>query len=268
MNTVFPSTQTMQIFFNPTLGEIRTTQINDTPYFVGRDVATALGYSKPENALSQHVDADDTLKQGIIDKMGREQETTLINESGLYALVFGSKLPSAKEFKRWITSEVLPAIRKHGMYATSELLNNPDLLIKIATELKNERAEKERIARVNESLNATIQRQAPRVLFARAVETSQRSILIGELAKILKQNGINIGQNRLFTTLRNMGYLCRRGEYYNTPSQQAMELGLFEIKKTSITKPDGSNFVTTTTKVTGKGQVYFVNKFLKQTQNA
>lgn len=264
MNTVFPS---MQIFLNPTLGEIRTTQINNTPYFVGRDVATVLGYSKPENALSQHVDPDDTLKQGIIDKLGREQETTLINESGLYALVFGSKLPSAKEFKKWVTSEVLPAIRNHGMYATSELLDNPDLLIKIATELKNERAERERISKVNESLNATIQHQAPRVLFARAVETSQRSILIGELAKILKQNGIEIGQNRLFTELRNTGYLCRKGDYYNTPTQQAMELGLFEIKKTSITKPDGTTLVTTTTKVTGKGQIYFVNKFLKSKQH-
>lgn len=184
----------------------------------------------------------------------------------------------AIEFARWLSpafaiwcNDRIKELGKYGLTATperlEELINNPDLLIKIATELKNERAERERISKVNESLNATIQHQAPRVLFARAVETSQRSILIGELAKILKQNGIEIGQNRLFTELRNTGYLCRKGDYYNTPTQQAMELGLFEIKKTSITKPDGTTLVTTTTKVTGKGQIYFVNKFLKRKQH-
>lgn len=253
---------TIQRFQSP-LGLIRAAEQNGTVLFVGRDVASALGYAKPENAISQHVDLDDTLKQGITDSLGRTQETTLITESGVYALIFGSKLPGAKEFKKWVTSEVLPSIRKHGMYAKEDLLNNPDLLLSVITELKKEREDKERISKVNESLNETIQKQAPRVLFARAIETSNQSILIGELAKILQQNGIQIGQNRLFERLRSTGYLCRKGDFYNTPTQKAMELGLFEIKKVTITKADGTTLVTSTTKVTGKGQIYFVNHFLK-----
>jgi anti-repressor protein len=184
-----------------------------------------------------------------------------INESGLFSLILRSNKPEAKQFRKWLTSEVLPSIRKHGGYLTpqkiEEALLNPDTLIQLATNLKEER--QKRI-----SAETAVQEQAPKVLFADAVSTSARSVLVSELAKVLKQNGVDMGQNRLFSWLREHGYLCSRGEYYNQPTQRAMELGLFEIKKTSIAKPDGSVLVSCTTKVTGKGQIYFVNKFIVQ----
>ena len=263
----------IQIFKNEKFGEVRVTEINGKTYFVGSDVARALGYEKPYNAIAQHVDTQDTLKQGICDTQLFRQEYILINESGMYSLIFGSKLDAAKEFKRWVTSEVLPSIRKHGAYITpaktEELLMNPDLIIQLATNLKEERqkrleteAEKERLRQQSQEQEKQLAQQAPKVLFADAVTASERSILIAELAKILNQNGVDIGQNRLFVWLREHGYLCSKGEYYNQPTQKAMDLQLFEIKKTSIVKPDGTTFVTCTTKVTGKGQIYFVNKFL------
>jgi len=164
-----------------------------------------------------------------------------------------------KSFRKWVTSEVLPSIRKHGAYMTNttleKALTSPDFLIQLATNLKEE--QQKRI-----EAEQKIRSDAPKVLFADAVSTSRRSCLIAELAKILQQNGIKIGQNRLFEWLRKNGYLCQKGQYYNQPSQKSMELGLFEIKQTTINKPDGSVLVSTTTKVTGKGQIYFVDKFL------
>jgi anti-repressor protein len=177
----------------------------------------------------------------------------------MYDVIIRSDSPVAKPFRKWVISEVLPTIRKHGMYATpatiDAIISDPEFGIKLLSSLKQERQKRLEAEDV-------IKTQAPKVLFADAVATSDRSILVSELAKILKQNGVEIGQNRLFTWLREHGYLCSKGEYYNQPSQKAMELGLFEIKKTSITKPDGCVFVTCTTKVTGKGQVYFVNRFM------
>lgn len=188
------------------------------------------------------------------------QETTIINESGLYSLVLSSKLPTAKKFKRWVTSEVIPSIRKHGAYMTPETLEaailNPDTMIKLCTALKDEQDKRR-------ALEVKMEEQKPKVLFAESVEVAKTSILIGELAKLLKQNGINIGQNRLFEWLRNNGYLIRRqGSDYNMPTQRAMEMGLFEIKETTITHSDGHIHVSKTPKVTGKGQVYFVNLFV------
>ena len=181
----------------------------------------------------------------------------LINESGLYSLVLSSKLPTAKKFKRWVTSEVLPSIRKHGAYMTPEKLEeallDPDTLIRLATDLKQER--EKRI-----EAQAKIETDKPKVLFADAVCASQSSILVGDLAKLLKQNGVNMGQNRLFAYLRDNGYLMKQGSSKNMPTQKSMELGLFEVKESSITNPDGSIRITKTTKVTGKGQVYFVNQ--------
>lgn len=237
---------------------VRTVTVNDTPYFVGKDVADILGYSKPRNAIALHVDEDDALKWGVMDELGRKQETTIINESGLYSLILSSRLPQAKEFKRWVTSEVLPTIRKNGMFATDELLDNPDFAIATLQRLKEEREAKK-------LLEAKIEADRPKVLFADAVSASKSSCLIGELAKILKQNGIDIGQNKLFQWLRSNGYLIsRRGESWNQPTQKSMQLGLFELKKTNINHADGHTTVNTTTKVTGKGQQYFINKFLNQ----
>lgn len=186
---------------------------------------------------------------------------TLINESGVYALVFGSKLESARQFKRWITSEVIPSIRKHGAYMTPDALDkaisDPDFGIRLLTALKDERAKRA-------ALEEKVEQDKPKVLFADAVSTAHTSILVGELAKILRQNGVEMGQNRLFKWLRDNGYLIRRdGTDFNMPTQKSMELGLFEIKETAITRGDGTVITTKTPKVTGKGQVYFCNAFMR-----
>lgn len=240
---------------------VRTVTIDNDPYFVGKDVADILGYSNSKDALGKHVDTDD--KQVIQRSQNAtfdipNRGLTIINESGLYSLILSSKLPQAKEFKRWVTSEVLPTIRKNGMFATDELLDNPDFAIATLQKLKEEREAKRQ-------LEAQIEADKPKVIFADAVSASKSSILIGELAKLLKQNGIDIGQNKLFQWLRLNGYLIsRKGESWNQPTQRSMELGLFQLKKTNINHPDGHTTVNTTTKVTGKGQQYFVNKFLNQ----
>ena len=252
----------LQIFKNPEFGEIRTIEKDGEPWFVGKDVAAALGYERPTKAILDHVDDEDKDEVPIQDSIGRSQNTPIINESGLYSLVLSSKLPGAKQFKRWITSEVIPSIRKYGAYMTpdklEEVLLKPDTLIQLAQNLKAEQ-EKRRAQEVK------MEEQKPKVLFAESVEVAKTSILIGELAKLLKQNGINIGQNRLFEWLRNNGYLIRRqGSDYNMPTQRAMEMGLFEIKETTITHSDGHIHVSKTPKVTGKGQVYFVNLFLSR----
>lgn len=237
---------------------VRTVTVNDTPYFVGKDVADILGYSKPRNAIALHVDEDDALKWGVMDELGRKQETTIINESGLYSLILSSRLPQAKEFKRWVTSEVLPTIRKNGMFATDELLDNPDFAIATLQRLKEEREAKK-------LLEAKIEADRPKVLFAEAVSASHTSILVGELAKLLKQNGIDMGANRLFNWLRAHGYLIKRnGRDWNMPTQKSVEMGLIRVKETSITHADGHITVSKTPLVTGKGQQYFINKFLNQ----
>lgn len=246
----------LQIFKNEEFGEIRTVQLNNETYFVGKDVAEALGYSNTRDALATHVMEEDKNTVVISDGKRGNPNQTVINESGLYALIFGSKLESAKRFKHWVTSEVLPSIRKHGVYAVDELLENPDMAIKAFTALKEEREK-------NKLLRADNDRMKPKEIFADAVATSHTSILIGDLAKILKQNGVEIGQKRLFAWLRDNGYLIKRnGTDYNMPTQKAMERGLFEIKESTVNNPDGSVRINRTTKVTGKGQQYFINKFL------
>lgn len=249
----------LQIFNSPEFGAIRTIEKDGEPWFVGKDVAVVLGYGDTDQALRKHIDDEDKLTRRF-DGSGQNRQMTIINESGLYSLVLSSKLPTAKKFKRWVISEVIPSIRKHGAYMTpdklEEVLLKPDTLIQLAQNLKDEQ-EKRR------ALEVKVEAQRPKVLFAESVEAAKTSILIGELAKLLKQNGINIGQNRLFEWLRNNGYLIKRqGSDYNMPTQRAMELGLFEIKETTITHSDGRIHVSKTPKVTGKGQVYFVNLFL------
>ena len=245
----------LKIFENPEFGRIRTMEINGEPYFVGKDIALILGDAKPRNAIAAHVDEEDKKDAPIQGDLGGTQEMTVINESGLYSLILSSKLPKAKEFKRWVTSEVLPSIRKHGAYAVDELLNDPEFAIKTFTALKEER---ERSKRLSEQIEA----DKPKVIFADSVSAAKSSILIGDLAKILKQNGVNIGQNRLFEWFRQNGFLIKSGSSKNMPTQKAAEMGLFEVKVSTVNNPDGSIRETKTTKVTGKGQVYFVNKFL------
>lgn len=239
--------------FNFENHEVRSLLLNNEPWFVGKDVAEVLGYAKPLNAIAQHVDKDDSLKQGLTDSLGRQQKNILINESGLYSLILSSKLPSAKKFKRWVTSEVLPALRKTGQYQVKEL-SGSELMAKALIEAQNVLAAKDK----------QIEEMKPKALFADAVATSHTSILVGELAKILKQNGIDMGQKRLFAWLREKGYLIKRqGTDYNMPTQKAMELGLFEIKEGSYVNGSGVNITTKTPKITGKGQQYFINKFLQ-----
>ena len=250
----------LQIFNSKEFGDIRTVTIDNEPWFVGKDVAEALGYSNASKAVSTHVGEEDRILKVLeADSQNGnvvKTQTALINESGLYALIFGSKLESAKRFKHWVTSEVLPAIRKHGVYAVDELLSNPEMAIKAFTALKEEREK-------NKALEADNQRMKPKEIFADAVATSHTSILIGDLAKLLKQNGVETGQKRLFEWLRENSYLIKRkGADWNMPTQKAMSLGLFEVKESTVNNPDGSVRINKTTKVTGKGQQYFINKFL------
>ena len=243
----------IKVFSNAEFGKIRTLNRDGEPWFVGKDVATALGYSNASKALADHVAEEDKLNNESLSSLG-QRGGWLINESGLYSLILSSKLDSAKRFKRWVTAEVLPSIRKSGGYiAGQDEMSDTELLAKALLVAQ----------RQIERRNAQIAEMQPKALFADAVAASHTSILIGELAKILKQNGVDIGQNRLFDTLRQQGYLIRRnGTDYNSPRQRAMELGLFEVKESTVGNPDGSVRVTRTTKVTGKGQQYFINKFL------
>ena len=252
----------LQIFSNEEFGSIRTVTIDDEPWFVGKDVAAILGYAKPENAVASHIDTEDktsTLIQG--NGTNYKSKAIIINESGLYSLILSSKMPNAKRFKHWVTSEILPSIRKHGAYMTEQTLEqaltSPDFLIQLATKLKDEQEK-------NKALTEANNRMRPKEIFADAVMTSEHSILIGELAKLIAQNGYAIGQKRLFAWMREHGYLLKQGSSHNLPAQRYVEAGLFEIKESSISNPDGSVRLTRTTKVTGKGQVYFINKFLKE----
>lgn len=238
--------------FNFENHEVRSLLINSEPWFVGKDVAKILGYKDTSDALKKHVDGEDKLTRRFADS-GQSREMYIINESGLYSLVLSSKLPSAKKFKRWVTSEVLPALRKTGQYQVKEL-SGQELMAKALIEAQSVLAAKDK----------QIEEMKPKALFADAVATSHTSILVGELAKILKQNGIDMGQKRLFAWLREKGYLIKRqGTDYNMPTQKAMELGLFEIKEGSYVNGSGVNITTKTPKITGKGQQYFINKFLQ-----
>lgn len=252
------SMNNIQIFQNEQFGKVRIAMNeSDEPLFCLADVCSVIGIANARNVKSQ-LDLEDVRQMDTLTEGGKQQ-VTFITESGLYDVIIRSDSEKAKPFRKWVTSEVLPSIRKHGAYMTQETLEkaltSPDFLIQLATNLKEEK--QKRI-----EAEQKIQKDAPKVLFADAVSTSQRSCLVAELAKILQQNGVNIGQNRLFTWMRENGYLCQKGQYYNQPTQKAMELGLFELKQTSINKPDGSVLVKVTTKVTGKGQIYFVEKFL------
>lgn len=249
----------MKVFNHEQFGDLTILVLDNKEYFPATDVASKLGYSDPYKAVSQH-----TKEKGWVNHLvltnGGKQRKKFIDEGNLYRLITHSRLPQAEKFESWVFDEVLPSIRKHGAYMTPETIEkallNPDTLIQLATNLKEEQEKRKKA-------ESTIEEQKPKVLFANAVETSESSVLVGELAKILKQNGIEIGQNRLFKWLRENGYLIRKkGEAFNLPTQRSMDQGLFEIKKRTINNPDGSIRTTRTPKVTGKGQIYFVKKFL------
>ena len=242
----------LQVFNHPQFGTVRAVEIQGEPWLVGKDVAESLGYTATEKAIRTHVDGDD---KGVteMDTPGGKQKVVIINESGLYSLVFGSKLPEAKKFKQWVTSEVLPSIRRDGGYMhTSPDMTDEEIMARAV--LLGQKKIEEQAKRIQE--------MRPKEIFADRVSASESSILVGDLAKLLKQNGVDMGQKRLFRWLRDKGYLIKYGISYNLPTQRSMELGLFEIKETTITHADGHISISKTVKVTGKGQVYFVNKFL------
>lgn len=250
----------MQVF-NSSGWTVRTVDVNGEPYFVGKDIAEALGYKDTDDALRKHVDEEDKLTRRFTGS-GQSRLMTAINESGMYSLVLSSKLPSAKKFKRWITNEVLPSIRKHGAYMTPQAVekavSDPDFIIGLLTELKSEQAKSSELLADNQVMK-------PKAFFADAVSVSNTTILINDLAKLIRQNGYQIGGKRLFNWMRNNGYLVKRhGADYNSPTQMAMELGLFSIKETVISHSDGHTSISKTPKVTGKGQTYFINKMLSE----
>lgn len=228
---------------------------NGEPWFVARNVTDVLGLDR---TAIRRIDEEEKDVHST-HTLGGNQGVSIISEAGLYELIFASKKAEAKQFKRWVTKEVIPSIRKHGAYMTPETiekaLTDPDTIIRLATTLKEEQSKRM-------AAEALVQKQQPKVLFAEAVETSDTSILIGQLAKLITQNGFEIGQNRLFSWLRDNGYLGKRGSHYNEPTQYSVERGWFEIIERTVNEPNGSVRITRTTKVTGKGQIYFINKFL------
>ena len=247
----------LQIFKNEEFGKIRTVEKNDVVYFAGSDVAKALGYAIPHKAVQTHCKG--VLKWNIPTDSGN-QDVLFITEGDVYRLIMRSKLPSAERFESWVMDEVLPSIRKNGGYiAGQETMTDEELLAKALMVANNKIAERDRII---EHQKAKIEYDRPKTIFADAVATSNTSILVGDLAKIICQNGVQIGQKRLFAWLRENGYLMKSGSSYNMPIQRYVQQGLFEVKERSIQNPDGSVRITITPKVTGKGQLYFVNKFL------
>lgn len=251
----------IQIFNNTEFGEIRTAEIEGKPYFMATDIAKALGYTNPNKAINDHCRAITKCATPI---SGKIQEVNFIPEGDVYRLIARSKLPQAEKFEKWVFDEVLPSIRKTGGYiAGQEHMTDDELLANAILVAQRKIAERDKVIQAQ---NDTITELKPKAVFADAVSSSKTSILIGDMAKLLRQNGIEIGQKRLFDWLRNNGYLIKRkGSDWNMPTQRSVEMGLFEIKESTHLDGNGCNITTKTSKVTGKGQVYFINKFLKAT---
>lgn len=275
----------IQVFSNHLFGEVRVANENGKGFFAGSDVARALGYARPADAITAHCKGVVVLPTPTKNQHGTIvfQKMKFIPESDLYRLVMRSNLPQAEKFQDWVVEEVLPAIRETGGYipmkkdeSDAEVMAHALMVAQRTIEASKRRAEyeaaraealelqAEKMEKQIEFHDKRRKKELPRLTFAHAIETSKQSILVGELAKIICQNGVPIGQNRLFAYLRNKGYLMRTTESHNQPTQKSMNAGLFEVKKTVISKPDGTTLVTTTSKVTGKGQVYFINKLLKE----
>lgn len=267
----------IEIFSNDEFGSIRTLNINGEPWFVGKDVAEVLGYERPTKAVSDRVEDDDIDGIPIQDSIGRMQNTPIINESGLYSLILSSKLPTAKKFKRWVTNEVLPSIRKHGVYATEmtieKTLSDPDYIIQILSAFKKEKEDKEKLQIENSqqketivNLNKQIENDKPKIEFAQQIHNSKDTILVRELAKIISSNGVNIGERKLYSMLRDDGFLIsKQGLDYNSPTQKSMNLGLFKVVESAVKTNYGTTKINRTTRVTPKGQEYLLNYVLKNT---
>lgn len=263
----------LQVFQHPLFQQVRFSEIDGKPFAVGVDVARALEYSNPSKAIIDHCRG--ITKLGI-PSAGGYQETNMIPEGDIYRLIVKAADQSrnadikkkAEQFESWVFEEVLPTIRKHGAYMTNDTiektLTDPDYLIRLATTIKEERAEKERERQARMAAEAKILADRPKVLYAESMEVSNDSILVADLAKLLKQNGIDMGEGRLFRWLRENGYLIKAGSEYNMPTQRSMNLGIMEIKMGYRGSSDGVPKITRTTKITGKGQIYFMNKFKAQ----
>lgn len=271
----------IKIFENAQFGQIRTSVTESgEPLFCLADLCKAINVANHRN-VAKRIEQDGVRRMDITDSLGRNQQVLFVTEPGMYEVLLRSDSEKAKPFRKWVCGEVLPSIRKSGGYMVARVDETPEQIMARALIVAQETISRQKAAVAAAEKRATLleattkqmtvqingletknKELLPGATFAKAVETSEHSILIGELARIIKQNGVEIGQNRLFQWLRENGFLCKKGEWYNQPTQRAMEMGLFEIKKTVITKPSGDSLVTTTTKVTGKGQIYFVNRFL------
>lgn len=273
--------ESIKIFENAQFGQIRTSVTESgEPLFCLADICKALDLGNPSQ-VKQRLQKNGVISNEVIDSMNRMQQMNFITEPNLYKCIFQSRKKEAEQFQDWVCGEVLPSIRKSGGYMVARQDETPEQIMARALVLAKDTIDRQQAAlkqsenknyllqcqndaltSMNEGQQRHIKALMPGATFAKAVETSEHSILVGELARIIKQNGVEIGQNRLFQWMRDKGYLCKKGEMYNQPTQKALQMGLFELKKTVITKPNGDSLVTTTTKVTGKGQIYFVNKFL------
>lgn len=243
----------IQVFNNEQFGALRTYEEDGRILFCGKDVAKALGYAKPNNAINSHCKG--ALKRCPLQTAGGVQEFVFITEPDLYRLITHSKLPTAEKFERWVFEEVLPAIRRTGGYMVAKQDETPEQIMARAVLVAQDTIERQK---------KQIDELKPKALFADAVAASDGTCLVGELAKMLKQNGVNIGQNRLFSWLRENGYLGKTGSNRNVPTQRSMEQGLFRIKETAVTHSDGHVTINRTPKVTGKGQRYFIEAFAKR----
>lgn len=250
----------LKIFSNPQFGNVQGVLLDDEVWFIAKEISDILGFRDPYTA-ARCLD-DDEKKLHTMCVAGQMRETTIISEAGLYSLIIKSRKDEAKKFKRWVTHEVIPSIRQYGAYMTpaklEEVLLSPDTIIQLAQNLKAEQERRQEAERL-------IQEQQPKVLFAESVTASEDAILVRDLAKVLRQNGVDIGEKRLFEWLRANGYLIKSGRSYNMPTQRSMDLQLFEVKERVINTPDGKPKTKFTPLVTGRGQIYFVNKLLSKT---
>ena len=252
----------LQTFNHPLFGELPLIQIDDKPFFGATAAAKMLGYSNTSDAITRHTKLDGVVFHEVIDSLGRKQNAKFISEGNLYRLITNSKLPNGEQFESWVFDEVLPSIRKHGAYMTTQtidnIINDPEFGIQLLTTLKKEREEKEKALR-------TIEIQRPKVVYADAVEVSEDTVLVKDLATVLRQKGVNIGEVRLFRWLRENRYLCKqKGEMWNMPTQRSLDLGIIVVKHGLRTGNNGEMKKTRTPKITGKGQIYFINKILAE----
>lgn len=254
----------LKIFEKAEFGSVRVVTYNNEPWFVASDVAKALGYERPNDAVNAHCKKLNKFSYG--NSPQGAMPYNIIPESDVYRLVMRSNLPGAVEFQDWVVEEILPSIRKTGGYMAAKPDDTPESIMARAVLVAQETIE--RLKSHTEKLESRVEEMRPKELFADSVSASESSILVGQLAALLKQNGVNIGQNRLFERLRDDGFLIKFGSRRNCPTQRAMDMGLFELKERTVNNPDGSVRITLTTKVTGKGQVYFINRYLNEVGHA